>query len=55
MPVILATQKAQIRRIAVGSQPRANSSRDPISKKKKKKIAKKHGARGVAKLASMRP
>jgi hypothetical protein len=31
-PVILATQEAEIRRIKVQSQPRANSSRDPISK-----------------------
>jgi hypothetical protein len=36
-PVILATQEAEIRRIEVQSQPRANSLRDPISKKKKKK------------------
>jgi hypothetical protein len=35
-PVILATQEAEIRRIEVQSQPRANSLRDPISKKKKK-------------------
>jgi hypothetical protein len=33
MPVILATKEAEIRRIAVQSQPWANSSRDPISKK----------------------
>jgi hypothetical protein len=32
-PVILATQKAQIRRTEVQSQPWANSCRDPISKK----------------------
>jgi hypothetical protein len=32
MPVILATQEAEIRRITVQSQPQANSSRDPISK-----------------------
>jgi hypothetical protein len=31
-PVILATQEAEIRRIAVQSQPLANSSSDPISK-----------------------
>jgi hypothetical protein len=36
MPVILATQEAQIRRIEVQSQPRQNSSQDLISKKKKK-------------------
>jgi hypothetical protein len=36
MPVILATQEeAEIRRIAVQSQPQANSLRDLISKKKK--------------------
>jgi hypothetical protein len=34
MPVILATQEAEIRRIAVRSQSWANTSRDPISKKK---------------------
>jgi hypothetical protein len=32
-PVILATQEAEIRRIVVQSQPQANSSQDPISKK----------------------
>jgi hypothetical protein len=32
-PVILATQEAEIRRIAVQSQSQANSSRDLISKK----------------------
>jgi hypothetical protein len=32
MHVILATQEAEIRQIAVQSQPGANSSRDPISK-----------------------
>jgi hypothetical protein len=39
MPVILAVQKAEIRRIVIQSQPRANSSQDPISIKliKKKK------------------
>jgi hypothetical protein len=31
-PVILATQEAEIRKIAVGSQPGANSSQNPISK-----------------------
>jgi hypothetical protein len=31
-PIILATQKAEIRRMAIQSQPWANSSRDPISK-----------------------
>jgi hypothetical protein len=42
-PVTLATQQAEIRRITVGSQPGANSSRDPTSKQnplqKKKKRA----------------
>jgi hypothetical protein len=33
MPVILAIQEAEIRRIAVQSQSWANSLRDPISKK----------------------
>jgi hypothetical protein len=33
VPVILATQEAEIRRITVQSQPWANSSRDPILKK----------------------
>jgi hypothetical protein len=31
-PIILATQEAEIRRIVVQSQPKANSSQDPISK-----------------------
>jgi hypothetical protein len=34
-PVILATQKAEIRRILAQDQPRQNSSRDPISINKK--------------------
>jgi hypothetical protein len=33
MPVILATQEADIKKIKVQSQPQANSLRDPISKK----------------------
>jgi hypothetical protein len=33
-PVTLATQEAEIRRIEVRSQPKANSSQNPISKKK---------------------
>jgi hypothetical protein len=33
MPIILATQEAEIRRITVLSQAWANSSQDPISKK----------------------
>jgi hypothetical protein len=32
-PVILATQEAEIRRIAIQSQPWANNLQDPISKK----------------------
>jgi hypothetical protein len=32
MPIILASQEAEIRRIKVRSQSWANSSRDPISK-----------------------
>jgi hypothetical protein len=37
MPVNLATQEVEIRRISVQSQPRANSSWDPISKMPNKK------------------
>jgi hypothetical protein len=33
MPVILVTQEAEIRRIEVRSQPRADSSPDPMLKK----------------------
>jgi hypothetical protein len=36
MPAILATQEAEIRRIPVQSQPRHNSSWDPMLKKYKK-------------------
>jgi hypothetical protein len=43
MPVILAIQEAEIRRMAVQSQPQANSSLDPISKKKKKQPITKKG------------
>jgi hypothetical protein len=32
MPVILATQEAQIRRIEVPNQPQGNNSQDPILK-----------------------
>jgi hypothetical protein len=32
-PITLATHEAEIRRIAVQSQPKQNSSQDPISKK----------------------
>jgi hypothetical protein len=38
MPVILASQEIEIRRIAVQSQPWANSSCDPISKNSITKI-----------------
>jgi hypothetical protein len=49
MPVILATQEVEIRRIMVQSQPRANSSQDSISKKTITKKKKKAGrvAQGV--------
>jgi hypothetical protein len=33
MPIILATQEAEIRRISVKMPAQTNSSRDPISKK----------------------
>jgi hypothetical protein len=36
MPVILAAQEAEIRRIMGSKPPWANNSRDPIWKKKKK-------------------
>jgi hypothetical protein len=41
MPVIVATQKAQIRRIEVQRQPQANSLRSAVSKipNKKKGLA----------------
>jgi hypothetical protein len=38
-PIILATQEAEIRRITVRSQPWANSSWDPIPKKRTPKIS----------------
>jgi hypothetical protein len=38
MPVILATQEAEIRRIMVHSQPRSNRSGDPILKNYKKRL-----------------
>jgi hypothetical protein len=51
MPVILATQEeAEIRRIAVQSQPQANSLRDLISKKKKKSQKR---AGGVARESAL--
>jgi hypothetical protein len=37
VPVILATQEAEVRKIAVQSQHQANSLRGPISKKKNHK------------------
>jgi hypothetical protein len=40
-PVILATQKAEIRRITVQSQPRQTVWRDPISKNPSQKKKKK--------------
>jgi hypothetical protein len=39
MPVTLAIQEAEIRRTVVRSQPRQNSSQDPISKIHHKKRA----------------
>jgi hypothetical protein len=48
MPVILDIQEAEMRRIAVQSQPgQINSWQDPISKKKSK-LSKKKRADGVA-------
>jgi hypothetical protein len=46
-PVSLTTQEAEIRRITVGRQPQANSSRDPISKKKKSQKRAGGVAQGV--------
>jgi hypothetical protein len=43
MPVIPATQEAEIRRIDVRSQPRANSLRNPISKNPSQKIREAGG------------
>jgi hypothetical protein len=52
MPVILATQEAEIRSIMVQSQLQTNSSQDPILRKlitnKKKKIRKEKGKKGLA-------
>jgi hypothetical protein len=39
MPVILATQETELKRIMVQSQPWTNSSHDPISKNPIKKRA----------------
>jgi hypothetical protein len=44
MPVILATQETEIRRITVQGQPGEKGSQDPISKKTS---TKKKGAGGV--------
>jgi hypothetical protein len=49
-PVILAIQKAEIRRIAVQSQPQANSTE--ILSQKKKSIQKKGRWRGSSGRAS---
>jgi hypothetical protein len=38
MPIILATQESEIRRITVRSQPRQIVPRDPISKSPSQKI-----------------
>jgi hypothetical protein len=46
-PVILAIQEAEIRRIAVRSQSRKNSSQDPISKKPITKKRADEVAQGV--------
>jgi hypothetical protein len=53
-PIILATQVAETRRITVQSQPWANSLRDPISNKQKKKNHKT-GAGGVAQVVECLP
>jgi hypothetical protein len=37
MPVVLATEEAEIRRIMVQNQPQANGLQDPISKTPPKK------------------
>jgi hypothetical protein len=47
MPLMLATQEAEIRRITVQSHPRQIVPQDPISKNKKKKTSQKR-AGGVA-------
>jgi hypothetical protein len=48
MPVILATQEAEIRRAGVQSQPGQNKLQDSISKKKKKSQKRAGGvAQGV--------
>jgi hypothetical protein len=55
MPVILATQKAEIRRTAVQSQPWINSLRNPILKKPvTKKGWQSSSSSKSACLASMR-
>jgi hypothetical protein len=58
MPVILATQEADIRRITIWSQPR-QIVQEPLFQKKKKKITKRAGGEAEAGkstcLGSMRP
>jgi hypothetical protein len=57
MPVILATQEAEIRRIAVRSQSWENSLKDPILKipiAKKKKLMGSSSGKSTF-LASVRP
>jgi hypothetical protein len=55
-PVILATQEAEIRRITIQSQARANSSKDPISKILNTSKGWQNGSSGRASaLAIMRP
>jgi hypothetical protein len=39
MPIILATQEAEIRTIAIGSRAQGNSERDPILKNPSQKKA----------------
>jgi hypothetical protein len=46
MPIILATQEAEIRRIMVQSQPWANSLQTPSQKKKKKPSQKRAAGSG---------
>jgi hypothetical protein len=53
-PILLATQEAEIRRIEVQSQPRENSSRDPISKTKQNKAKQNITTKRVC-LANLRP
>jgi hypothetical protein len=50
--VILATQEAEIRRIAVRSQPWANSLQDPILKKMHHKPKRAGGVAQVVRVLS---